>query len=720
MHFNKRILAFLVTILIVTFGMSITTPTILQGVRLGLDLKGGFEVLYKAEPLTEGGEVTQDALRETARSLEQRIDALGTTEPEILPEGEDRIRVRIAGVEDEASIRELLKKPAVLTFRGPDGNVELQGNDFVEGASEVGFDQTGQPFIQIEVKDKRKLQQVSEKLLHQPLSIYLDEELLSAPVVQGIFTDGRATISGSYSFEEAKELADVINLGALPLKLTEMYTQSVGASLGQQSLKQTMNAGVAASIFMLLFMVSMYRVPGVVASITLITYTWALLLVFYWLQATLTLPGIAAFILGIGMAVDANIITYERLKDEIRSGKTLLSSLRAGSKHSIRTIVDSNLTTVIAAAVLFYIGTGAIKGFALMLMLSIGLSVLTNVFLSQWLLQLLIKSNVFRKPTLFGVEPTEIGGIHDAPQGVHRRFARWNFVENRKRFFLVSGVVTMIGIVSLALQGMNPGVDFKAGTSLDITVQERITKSQAEALILETGLEPSSVTVGGSEQDRVSIRFDSVLSADLGEVQKVIGAFEREFGNQVSYEENTVDPTMARELAYKALVAVGAASFGIVLYVTVRFEWRFALAAILALIHNAFFVISLFSVFQWEVNLPFIAAILTIIGYSINDTIVIFDRIRENLRFAKLKHVHELSELVDRSIRQTLVRSVNTGITVLFATVALLLWGSPSIGMFSLAMAIGLLIGMYSSVCIASQIWVLFKKRSLDNGGVRP
>lgn len=712
MHLNKRIWAFLLTMVIGFFAMSLTGPGILQGVRLGLDLKGGFEVLYKAEPLAEGGRVTKDSLRQTARSLEQRIDALGTTEPEILPEGEDRIRVRIAGVADEATVRELLKKPAVLTFQGPDGTIELQGSDFVEGAAEVGFDQTGQPFIQIQVKEKEKLRQVSEKLLHQPLAIYLDEDLLSAPVVQGIFTDGRATISGSYSYEEAKELADIINLGALPLKLTEMYTQSVGASLGQQSLEQTVQAGIVASIFILLFMIGIYRVPGLVASFTLITYTWSLLLIFYWLQATLTLPGIAAFILGIGMAVDANIITYERLKDEIRSGKSLLSSLRAGSKHSLRTIIDSNLTTVIAAAVLFYIGTGAIKGFALTLMLSIGLSVLTNVFLSQWLLRLLLQSGVVDKPGYFGVKASEVASIQDAPPA-EQRFRRWSFVEKRKTFFLVSLAVTGLGVGSLLVQGLNPGVDFKAGSTLDITVQQSITKAEAERILEEAGFLPTSVVVGGAGQDRVSIRFDRVLQADANEAGRIVGAFEAIYGDEVSYEENTVDPSMARELAYKALVAVGAASIGIVLYVTVRFEWRFALAAILALLHNAFFVITLFSIFRLEVNLPFIAAILTIIGYSINDTIVIFDRIRENLRFAKLKSFQDLSELVNRSIRQTLVRSVNTGITVLFATIALLIWGSSSIWLFSFAMAIGLLIGMYSSICIASQIWVEFKKRSL-------
>jgi len=715
--FNKRILTFALTV-VISFGcFAATGPDIVKGVRLGLDLKGGFEIVYEAEPLNPGGSVTKEALVRTARSLERRVDALGTREPEVLPEGNDRIRVRIAGVEDEAKVRELLKKPAVLTFRGPDGSVKLQGDDFVEGAAEVAFDEVQQPIIQIEVKDEQKLRKVSEELFQQPLAIYLDETLISAPVVRAILPDGRATISGSYSYEEAKALADTINLGALPLQLNETYTQSVGASLGQQSLEQTVRAGIVASIFILLFMLVLYRVPGIVAGITLITYTWAMVLVFYWLNATLTLPGIAAFILGIGMAVDANIITYERLKDELRSGKSLLSSLRAGSKHSIRTIADANLTTVIAAFVLFYIGTGAIKGFALTLMLSIGVSVLTNVFYSQWLLQLIIKSNLLKNPKLFGVRPSEIAKMKDAPVPLNRLYERWDFVRRRNLFFGISIIVSVLGIGSLLLQGLHLGVDFKAGTSLDIALQHTTSRDQVEEISGGIGFEPASITVGGEAQDRVSLRFDRVLNADAGEVENMMNAFEQRFGDGISYEENTVDPAMARELAFKALVALAAASVGIVVYVTVRFEWRFALAAIAALLHNAFLVITLFSIFRLEVNLPFIAAILTIIGYSINDTIVIFDRIRENLRFAKIKTVEDLAEIVNKSIRQTFIRSINTGAAVIFATVSLLVWGSPSVGLFSVAMAVGLGIGMYSSICIAGQLWLQFKKRTLPGRG---
>jgi SecD/SecF fusion protein len=698
------------TISIVVF----TTPNVISNVRLGLDLKGGFEVLYEAEPLHEGDVITMRALRETARSLEKRVNALGTTEPEINTEGANRIRIRLAGVEDEHKVREILKTPAELTVRGPDGKVELNGSDFVEGAAEVVFDELNRANILVKVKDKDKLKEISTRLLHQPIAFQLDDVQLAVPVIQVVLPDGATRITGNFTFEEAKELADTVNLGSLPLKLTEKYAQSVGASLGQRSLDQTLEAGIYASIFILLFMLALYRIPGLVASITLITYSWLLLLVMNLINATLTLPGIAAFVLGIGMAVDANIITYERLKDELRTGKGLSSALKAGSKHSVRTIMDANITTVVAGAVLFYVGTGAIKGFALTLMLSIGLSVLTNVYLSQLLLRMLVKMNVFVNLKFFGVNQNELTDRHDNVSTL-KASRSFDFVGKRKMFFIISIVVTLLGVGSLLVQKMNYGVDFKAGTTLDISLGQPIDKTKAEEIARSAGFEPSVVTVGGEKQDRVTLRFDRVLNEGLGETQKVMSAFAAQYGDNIDKEENTVDPGIAKELAIKALIAVAVACLGIILYMCIRFEWRFAVAGIIALLHDAFFVVSIFSILRLEVNLPFIAAILTIIGYSINDTVVIFDRIRENLRFARIKTFKELSDLVNLSINQTLVRSINTGITVLFASLALQIWGSESISLFSVAMTIGLVIGMYSSIYIASQLWLILKGRTLKN-----
>ena len=375
----KRLMSFIITVAVLTGVMVFTTPGLLSKIRLGLDLKGGFEILYQAEPMEQGGELTRASLISTAESLEKRANALGTSEPEVTTEGTDRIRLKIAGVTDELEVRKKMKEPAVLTFRsaaegdapGTFSKIELVGSDFVENGAEIGRDNLGRPEISIKMKDADKFAEITKRLLGRELAIYLDEVQLSAPTVNSEITAGSASITGDYTVESARELADTINLGALPLKLTEKYSQSVGATLGKQSLDQTVMAGLIGSLIILIFMIGMYRLPGLLASFALILHTWLLILVFVVANFTLTLPGIAAVILGIGMAVDANIITNERIREEVRSGKSILSSVKSGNKSSFRTVMDSNITTIIVAAVMFGFGTGAVKGFALVLIVEI-------------------------------------------------------------------------------------------------------------------------------------------------------------------------------------------------------------------------------------------------------------------------------------------------------------------------------------------------------------
>lgn len=416
----KRIVAFAL-IIVVSLGIMIwSTPGILDNVRLGLDLKGGFEVLYVAKPVDETQELNKEILQEAARSLFMRADAIGVSEPEVFPEGENRIRVRLAGVSNQDEVKEILKKPAELTFRSADGcesptdycKIELRGNDFVEGAAKVEFNpETNMPYVSIEVKDAKKFEEITTRLLYKRLAIFLDDQLISEPVVRVPVRDGTASITGSRTYQEAEELAGIINLGALPVTLEEVYTQSVGATLGLESLEKTVKAGIIALVLILIYMVIFYRVPGLIASVTLLMYCWLTLLILNAMNATLTLPGIAAFVLGVGMAVDANIITSERIKEEIRSGKTILSSFRAGNRHSLRSIMDANITTILAALVLYYLGTGAIQGFALILIMSILASILTNVLISRFLLYLLIRSKVVDKPGCFAVKEAEISEL---------------------------------------------------------------------------------------------------------------------------------------------------------------------------------------------------------------------------------------------------------------------------------------------------------------------
>lgn len=420
---NRRLLAFII-IVAVSFGVvGGLSKWVVDDVKLGLDLKGGFEILYEAEPIEAGGKVTKESLNETAKSLEARANATGVAEPEVTTEGSNRIRVKIAGVTDEKKVRDVLKKPAELTFRSASGcaadkgycKVEMTGSDFKQNGADVQQTNLNQYEITIKLKDASKFGKVTADVAklapNNQLAIYLDEVQISAPNVDSAINQSSAVITGSFTRDEANNLKDTINLGALPLKLTEKYTQSVGATLGKKSLDETVYAGAIATVVILLFMMIFYRLPGVIASISIIVFIWLLLLGFNLIHATLTLPGIAAFILGIGMAVDANIIMAERIREELRSGKSILSSQRAGSKHSFRTIIDAHVTTAIAAVVLFFIGMGSVKGFAVILLLSIAMSVLTNVFFSRLLLTLLLRSGVVKKKSNFGVKESEIRAL---------------------------------------------------------------------------------------------------------------------------------------------------------------------------------------------------------------------------------------------------------------------------------------------------------------------
>lgn len=421
----KRMMAFLLIVVVSLGVMAWTSPSILNNIRLGLDLQGGFEILYEASPLEPGGKITSETLTQTAKSLEKRINAQGTSEPEITTEGSNRIRVKIAAVGDDQAVREKLKEPSVLTFRSSDGcktatdycKVELKGTDFVEGGAKVVYDELKSPVVSIKLKDANKFSEITKRLASKVsegrnhLAIYMDEKMISDPAVNFEISGGEATITGQKTNAEANELRDTINLGSLPLKLTEKYTQSVAATLGKLSLDQTVKAGLIGTVLILIFMLAVYRLPGIIASFCLILFTWLLLFVFWMSDITLTLPGIAAFVLGLGMAVDANIITYERIKDEMKSGKSVMSSLRAGSKNSFRTIIDANVTTVIAAVVMYFLGESQVKGFALILMMTVVCTIITNVYISRLLLQLVIKANIWNKPGYYGVKERDIRAL---------------------------------------------------------------------------------------------------------------------------------------------------------------------------------------------------------------------------------------------------------------------------------------------------------------------
>jgi SecD/SecF fusion protein len=735
---RSRIVAFLFLLLLFASTIGTTTNSILKNIKLGLDLQGGFEVLYEVEPAKKGQEIDQEVLNSTVEALDNRINVLGVSEPVIQIEGDNRIRVQLAGVSDQDQAREILSTEANLTFRNANDEIMMDGTDLVEGGAKQTFDENNQPSISLQLKSADKFREVTQEIVgmapQNQLIIWLDFEegkdsyqaelakeepkFLSNPNVNEVFNQDTVSIVGNFELEEAKTLASLLNAGALPVKLTEVYSTSVGAQFGEEALNETVFAGIVGIGVIFLFMLAYYRFPGFIAVITLSLYIYLILLIFDWMNGVLTLPGIAALILGVGMAVDANIITYERIKEELKVGRTVKSAYEVGSKGAFWTIFDSNITTIIAAGVLFFYGTSSVKGFATMLIISILGSFITAVFASRLLLGLWVKSGFLdHRPTWLGVRKKDMKDISEGYDAIDlpTRFDRWDFVKNYKIIFTISGVLFSVGLVVLILFKLNLGIDFASGTRVEVPSDKPIETEQLKQEFAKFDLEAENIVMSGDNNDVAVVRFLGVLPKE--DIAELKGHFKEIYGSEPNI--STVSPVVGKELAKNAMIAVAIASIGIILYVSVRFEWRMALAAIVALLHDVFFIIVLFSFTRLEVDLTFIAAVLTIVGYSINDTIVTFDRMRENLAKKKrIKAYEELADVVNSSLRQTLGRSVNTVLTVVIAVVALLLLGSSSILNFSLALLIGLVVGVYSSIFIAAQLWLVMKAKELKQKGV--
>ena len=734
---RSRIIAFLLVVILLGSTMGITTTGILKNIKLGLDLQGGFEVLYEVSPAKKGQKIDKETLASTAEALDRRINVLGVSEPTIQIEGENRIRVQLAGVTDQNEAREILSTQANLTFRDANDTVMMDGADLAENGASQTFDENGAPSVSLKLKSAEKFKNVTEEIVKMAPNNYLviwldfeegkdsfkteitkeDPKFLSAPTVREIFNQNTVSIVGSFTAEEAQELASLLNAGALPVKLTEVYSTSVGAKFGEQALNETILAGIIGIAIIYLFMLVYYRFPGFIATVTLTIYIYLVLLVFDWMNGVLTLPGIAALILGVGMAVDANIITYERIREEIKVGKSIKSAFQAGSKGSFTSILDSNLTTVLTAAVLFYFGTSSIKGFATMLLVSILLSFITAVFGSRLFLGLWVNSGFLnKKASWFGVKKSAIKDIAENYDTLDlpTRWDRYDFVKVRKLFFVISGALIALGLVLILLFRLNLSIDFSSGTRIEVLSDKSLTTEQVDAAFEKQGIEIDDITLSGENNEIASARMKGVLSKD--EIAELKSAFHDEFGSDPSV--STVSPTVGKELAKNGVIALIIASIGIIIYVTLRFEFAMAVAAIASLLHDAFFMVAFFSITRLEVDLTFIAAVLTIIGYSINDTIVTFDRMRENLQKKKrLKTFEDIADVVNVSVRQTLTRSVNTVFTVLITVVAMIIFGSESIRNFNIALLVGLITGVYSSIFIATNLWVVLKAKELKKKG---
>ncbi len=734
---RSRIVAFFLIALLIFAAMGTTSKGILKDIKLGLDLQGGFEVLYEVKPLS-GEKITPEVLRATVSSLERRVNVLGVSEPNIQIEGKDRIRVQLAGVKDQNNAREILSTQAKLSFRDYNDKEMMTGADLKEGGAKQTF-QDNKPVVEVTLKDVNKFKEITQKIssMESPtnvLAIWLDFEegkdsikdtasqdnMISAPAVSEVFNTKKVYITGQFTVDEAKELADLLDAGALPVDLKEKYSTSVGAQFGAGALNDTIFAGIIGIALVFIFMLVYYRFPGFIAVVTLSIYIFLTLLVFDWMNAVLTLPGIAALVLGVGMAVDANIITYERIRDELKLGRSVKAAYKEGIKNSLATITDANLTTLLAAAVLFYYGTSSVKGFATTLIISILMSFITAVYGTRLFMSLWVNSGFLDKRTgWFGVKKKHIHDLSEKMDlmSLPTRFDKIDFVKHRKVFYGISIGVTIIGIIFLLVFRLNLGIDFTSGTRIEIASKDVLTTQQVKTEMEKVGIDEDDikdVRLAGQDNKNAVVRTVGVL--DKQEIAELKDHFKKDHGSEPNV--STVSPTVGKELAKNAMFALAIASIGIILYVSIRFEWRMAVPAVVALIHDAFFIITIFSVLRLEVDITFIAAVLTIVGYSINDTIVTFDRIRENLRFSrKIKTVEELENIVNISIRQTLTRSINTVLTVLITVIALLIFGSEAIRNFSIALFIGLICGVYSSLLIASQFWLDLKIRELKKKG---
>ena len=703
--------ASLVLLLYTAFiGWGPTGTGAMKNIKLGLDLEGGVSVTYQAKEDNPSAEDMAD----TVYKLQKRVDAI-STEAHVYQEGSNRINIEIPGVSNAEEILSQLGKPGSLKFELSDGTEILDGSHIESAEAASTRDNMNNTKYVVEVtfdkKGAKAFGDATTKNVGKPISIVYDGETISSPVVQQAITDGKCEISGNFTLDSAKELASSIRIGSLSLELEEIRSQVVGAQLGQQALKTSLIGGIIGVICVMIIMIIAYKVPGIVASFALLLYTALDLVAMNAFDMTLTLPGIAGVILSIGMAVDANVIIYARIREEIAGGNSVRSAIDTGFRKALSAIIDGNVTTLIACLVLYIMGTGSVKGFAESLALGIFLSMFTALFVSKWIVQSFY----------------ELGMSDPKCFGKMIAIKRLNMVGRRKLFFTIALIAILTGPVACIANhaagrgALNFSMEFRGGTSTDVTFKDSYDinaidtkiKPVIQKVIGEAEVQAQKVA-GGNE-----IIFKTrTLSND--ERQKLSDALDKEFpidtykdnaGEQakaISFE--TISGTVSNEMRRDAIVAVIIAVVCMLIYIWFRFsDLRFASSAIIALIHDVLVVFASYAITRISVGGTFIAVMLTIVGYSINSTIVIFDRVRENLK-SRDKY-ESLEALVDDSITSTMTRSIYTSLTTFVTVFFLYIVGVPSIKEFSLPLIVGIIAGMYSSVCLTGAMWYTMRIR---------
>lgn len=679
-----------------------------KNINLGLDLSGGVSITYQTTDKNPSSEDMDDTIYKLQKRVEQY-----STEAQVYQEGDNRINVEIPGVTDANAILEDLGKPGSLVFQDAEGNTVLQGSDVASAEGQVAQDQStknNEYIVSLTFTEEgsKTFAEVTEANVGKQISIVYDGEVISAPTVQEAITGGKCQIDGMSSIEEAKELASFIRIGGLKLELTELRSSVVAAQLGVDAIKTSLQAGIIGLIIVILFMIIVYRVPGIVASFALMIYTTLILITLNAFDITLTLPGIAGIILGIGMAVDANVIIYARIQEEIAAGISVKTAVKSGFKKAFSAIFDGNITTLIAAFVLMWLGSGSVKGFAYTLALGIVMSMFSALVVSRYIMY-----------SLYAV------GVQDEKwYGRAKERKTINFLSKKRIFFAISLVLVLCAPVFMGIhqasddKALNFSLDFMGGTATTVTFNENMSMEDIDADVL-----PLVEDITGDANVQATKVIDTnqvVIKTRELELQ------EREELNTVMVENFEVDETLitsesisstvSSEMQRDAIMAVIVATAFMLLYIWFRFkDIRFAGSAVLALLHDVFVVLTFYAIARVSVGNTFIACMLTIVGYSINATIVIFDRIRENMAGKKRKD--ELADVVNKSITQTLTRSIYTSFTTFVMVAVLFIMGVSSIREFALPLMVGIICGAYSSVCITGALWYVMKSRQLEKAG---
>ena len=700
---------------------------VFKNLKFGLDLQGGFEILYQVEPL-DGSDMTKDKLLATYKSMLKRIDSLGVSEPEITLEGNDKIRVKLAGVTNREEASSTLSTVASLSFRDTEDNLLMSSDVLKAGGAKVTTDTSGKPAVLLSVEDKSTFYDVTNKVKdyeENVIVIWLDYNemtdsyateqnycgsssshcLSAARVDQGFASD--VVIQGDFTQEEAEDLVDLINSGSMPAQLTEISSKTVSASLGDETLQTTLIAGIIGVAAIIIMLVIVYHFAGLISAASILLYTLLVFAIFWLVGGVLTLPGIAALILGIGMAVDANVLTYARIKEELLKGRSLKTAFKNGSKLSFKTILDSNLTTLLVAIIMFIFGESSVKGFATMLIINIGVTMVTMVAITRVFMKMFIDCGYFDdKPNLF-LHVSEDKIAREQEEKKTTKKTR-NFLGYGKKVAIAASIIVVVGAIFLGVKGFNLGIDYQAGSDITIATDQVVGEDDLKDDIDSLGLEEVSTDM---TSDEINIRVKDVLTKD--QVNEVQQYFEDKYA--ASVDIGVVSNLVKQELVKNAVIAILISLLGIIAYVSIRFQFSFGLSSVICLVHDVLIMIAGMLIFQIEVNSMFIAAVLAIIGYSINNTIVVFDRVRENMEKKSLEKMTEsdLQEVLNKSIGQTMARSIYTSLTTLLPIIALMILGSRELITFNVSMTIGLIAGTFSSVFLASFIWYHLTKKQL-------